>query len=371
MLLTKEDILELAGEPALDDVRDLNLRGQKLDTFESFSLLLPNLLALSLSHNLLSSLKGFCHLIQLQSLNLNFNCLTTLEGIQPCVSLQHLYAANNKISDLTPLACLTSLRTVSMYRNSITSLESTLAVLTDFPSLSDLDLGGNPCSQVPDYKTRIVLELPTLTLLDGDVLTELDREMAAESLVWVPADTQEGDAATAPLPTEEAGMGATELMMYNAGSIDSLTSGNAYHQEVSALAGGGTADVLTVHHSERVISREDLLPPSGSDREEALPHPSDFSAQAQARKHSPQCTSPMQPSPSKTASASPDRPVTASTRFYCPCKAQRPGTASMQYRPGASERPSTSCARVSSNDFLNDHPVSALCMVAVMGSLVY
>lgn len=111
-MLSESDILELSGEASFDDVRDLNLRNQKLSSFESYAPLLPSILALSLSHNQLSTLRGFHHLHLLTSLNVNFNQLNSLEGIQSCKSLEKLFAANNMIRDLSPLACLPMLTTV-------------------------------------------------------------------------------------------------------------------------------------------------------------------------------------------------------------------------------------------------------------------
>lgn len=105
-------ILELSGEISLDDIRDLNLRSQKLSSFESYAPRLQNLLALSLSHNHLSNLKGFHHLSLLTSLNVNFNSLSSLDGLQNCKCMQKLYAANNMIRDLAPLSSLPLLTTV-------------------------------------------------------------------------------------------------------------------------------------------------------------------------------------------------------------------------------------------------------------------
>lgn len=62
-----------------------------------------------------------------------------------------------------------------MYKNAIASLDAAVHTLCTLSCLSDLDLGGSPCSLVPEYKHRLVLELPSLATLDGDSLTDLDR----------------------------------------------------------------------------------------------------------------------------------------------------------------------------------------------------
>ena len=114
MPLSDRDLLELSGEASVEEIRDLNLRNQGLESIEAFSPRLTQLLALSLSHNRLTSMRGFHHLHQLTTLNVNSNSLTSLEGVQGCRSLQRLYAASNMIRDLAPLVALQQLDTVSM-----------------------------------------------------------------------------------------------------------------------------------------------------------------------------------------------------------------------------------------------------------------
>ena len=111
-ILSDALILELSGEECFDDIRDLNLRSQKLSSFGSYAPRLQNISALSLSHNQLSNLQGFHHLALLTSLNVNFKSLTSLDGLQSCKCLQKLYAANNMLRDLAPLSSLPLLTTV-------------------------------------------------------------------------------------------------------------------------------------------------------------------------------------------------------------------------------------------------------------------
>lgn len=160
--LTDAELLELSGEEALDDVRDLNLRSKGLSSLQPWVERVPQLTALSLSHNKLTSLQALSCLRLLTTLNVNFNQLASLEGVQHCTCLNHLFAANNMVRDLTPLATLTDLRTLSMYRNAIASLDAALNVLSALPLLHDVELGGNPCALVPEYKARMVLDLPTV-----------------------------------------------------------------------------------------------------------------------------------------------------------------------------------------------------------------
>lgn len=56
-LLSDADLLELAGENSLAEVKELTLRNQRLTDFSPYCAKLPNLEALSLSHNQVTSLQ--------------------------------------------------------------------------------------------------------------------------------------------------------------------------------------------------------------------------------------------------------------------------------------------------------------------------
>lgn len=127
--ITDDELLDLAGESSLEQVKELTLRNKKLASFEPYAPKLPSLEALSLSHNQIITLRGFQHLVCLTTLNLNFNALSTLAGIESCPTLTQLYLANNKIRDLQPLRALTGLQTLNLFKNSICSLDHCIEVI--------------------------------------------------------------------------------------------------------------------------------------------------------------------------------------------------------------------------------------------------
>mmetsp|Transcript_54423 Transcript_54423/g.172929 ORF Transcript_54423/g.172929 Transcript_54423/m.172929 type:complete len:116 (+) Transcript_54423:227-574(+) len=98
--LSAGELVELAGEDRLEDIRDLTLRGTGLTTIAEHAPSLISLEVLSLSHNRLGSLEGFQHFKGLQHLNLNFNALESLRGLEGCTSLTHCFLANNRIRNL-------------------------------------------------------------------------------------------------------------------------------------------------------------------------------------------------------------------------------------------------------------------------------
>ena len=154
--------------------------------------------------------------------------VNVVQGIQSLIGLEQLYMSTNRIADLSPLdgcrqlRCVDSLckavahvskaavacRTLAMHRNALEDLDACLATLGSFPQLSgecatlllqlalslgwscsahaacvvaDLDLSGNPIWFRPECKHRCVAELPALRRYDDEEVTDLDRELAAES----------------------------------------------------------------------------------------------------------------------------------------------------------------------------------------------
>ena len=73
----------------------------------------------------------------------------------PCPS----YLSNNKVRDLSPLATCAALETLILFGNSVSSLTTCLEVLGGLPRLRELELGGNPCALVPNYKQEVVAHL--------------------------------------------------------------------------------------------------------------------------------------------------------------------------------------------------------------------
>eukprot|EP00798_Chlamydomonas_sp_ICE-L_P030020 gene30020-17914_t len=181
VLIKDEELLELAGEDSLHAIKELNLRSRGITSFMPYSKRLPRLEALSLSHNKLTSLSDFQTLTRLVTLNFNCNSVTSLEGLQACASLQRLYASSNSIRDLMPIAELPLIASVCMFGNAIASLDDTVCLLSALPKLQQLELAGNPCASVSDYKLRLVSDLLSLEELDGDRLTDEDFRLANRS----------------------------------------------------------------------------------------------------------------------------------------------------------------------------------------------
>ena len=175
------ELLELSGEDSLSSVREIVLRGRGMTDGSLDPVLSPlvSLEVLSLSNNSLTSLSSLPRLGALHTLNVNFNRLSSLEPLAACTGLTKLFAASNRIASLAPLSALTGLRALSLYRNRVGSLDAAVEVLGGLGLLEELDLGANPCALDAAYKHWLVTAVPSLTTLDGDTLTDVERDMAS------------------------------------------------------------------------------------------------------------------------------------------------------------------------------------------------
>jgi hypothetical protein len=212
---TAASLLELTGEDRLEDIRELVLREHGLRDRSLAPLLGPlaQLEVLSLSNNCLRALSGWPPLSNLTTLNVNFNRLASLDPLTGCACLERLYAASNRVASVAALARLERLQTVSLFRNRLGSLDACIDVLAALPALDELDLGANPCATGPSYRHALVSSLPSVRTLDGEALSELDRELAAQYLDTLAHDAHEAATLFADVddPNERASRASTGL----------------------------------------------------------------------------------------------------------------------------------------------------------------
>jgi hypothetical protein len=176
--ISEDDVLECSGEDHLARVAQVIIRDAKFTGIrKSCAERLINLKILSLSHNCISDLLSFSPLVNLVELNLNFNRLTSLEGLA-CPRLKKLFLSSNRLQSTKGMAQFGALSTLSLYRNEISDLEATISDLKGLTMLCELDLAGNPCMGSPGYKHHLLRGLKIINLLDGDEVTDIDRDLA-------------------------------------------------------------------------------------------------------------------------------------------------------------------------------------------------
>ncbi|KAJ8563741.1 hypothetical protein ON010_g7605 [Phytophthora cinnamomi] len=113
-----------------------------------------------------------------RSLTLTTDVVMNRAGVYDLLALKEVKWI---IVDISPLRKLQKINTLSVYGNRITDLDSALHVCRGLPKLRSLDLGGNPCSRdVEGYKFRVVRVLSRLKTLDGDHITQLDKDLTEE-----------------------------------------------------------------------------------------------------------------------------------------------------------------------------------------------
>lgn len=163
---------------SLSEVSQLVLRKRGLRTIGLDCGELVRLRVLSLSHNALACIGPLSELPSLVELNVNHNCIEDLQPVFNCEGLEVLLAANNRIVSLNGLD-LQQLRRISLFSNSLDDWDSVLFTLSGLQRLREVDLAGNPCVG-PSERFGLVRAIPNLTVIDGDRLMPVDRQLAEE-----------------------------------------------------------------------------------------------------------------------------------------------------------------------------------------------
>eukprot|EP00406_Dinophysis_acuminata_P072483 CAMPEP_0179243266 /NCGR_PEP_ID=MMETSP0797-20121207/17448_1 /TAXON_ID=47934 /ORGANISM="Dinophysis acuminata, Strain DAEP01" /LENGTH=320 /DNA_ID=CAMNT_0020950735 /DNA_START=73 /DNA_END=1035 /DNA_ORIENTATION=+ len=167
---------------ALGRLRFLRLAGNQIASAEGFGCS-PPLEELDLQGNQLTGLRGLGPLGCLRSLDLSGNQLATLEGLD-AESLTVLNISKNQLATLEHMSGVPMCEDLDAGENELAapaeadSLPSeVLRLSTDTPKLKVLTLAGNP---VGDMRAEIICCLPNLRELNGEAVTDEDRQEAKE-----------------------------------------------------------------------------------------------------------------------------------------------------------------------------------------------
>lgn len=173
-------------EPFWEHIKQIELRGKKLQTLHMLSKFCSQLEELDVSdnnigqldgapgtirnlriaRNCLSDLSSWGHLSNLQYVDISNNGLTSLQGFKNLVHLRSLRADNNKIQCLRGITSLDGLISLRLRCNVVQYIDFAGSLLQ---RLTDLDLKGNCVREI-----RNVQELRSLTSLnleDNDIQT--------------------------------------------------------------------------------------------------------------------------------------------------------------------------------------------------------
>ncbi|XP_066466750.1 centriolin isoform X2 [Tiliqua scincoides] len=183
--ITELLIKKLSKQENLARVTSLNLSlakdgGKKFKYIENLEKC-EKLEILSLGNNLIEKIEKLDKLLKLCELNLSYNKISKIEGIEHLHNLQKLNLAGNEIEHIPAWMGkkLRFLRTLNLRRNKISSLHE-VSKLKSLKDLISLSLAENPVANLPHYRLYTIFHLRSLEDLDGQPVTNCDREEALE-----------------------------------------------------------------------------------------------------------------------------------------------------------------------------------------------
>uniref|UniRef100_A0A670KLP4 Centriolin n=1 Tax=Podarcis muralis TaxID=64176 RepID=A0A670KLP4_PODMU len=183
--ITETLIKKLSKQENLARVTTLNLSlakdgGKKFKYLENLEKC-GKLEVLNLSNNLIEKIEKLDKLLKLRDLNLSFNKICKIEGIEHLQNLQKLNLAGNEIEHIPAWVGkkLRSLRILNLRKNKISSLHE-ITKLKSLKDLTSLFLADNPIVNLPHYRLYTIFHLRSLEDLEGQPVTNHDREEALE-----------------------------------------------------------------------------------------------------------------------------------------------------------------------------------------------
>ncbi|KAM5145706.1 centriolin [Mantella aurantiaca] len=185
--ITENLIQKLSKRENLSFVTTLNLSlskdgGKKFKYIENLEKC-EKLEVLNLSSNLLEKIEKLEKQSRLRELNLSHNRISKIEGLEHMYNLQKLNLAGNEIEHIPVWfgKKMKSLTTLNLKQNKIFSLQD-VSRLKTLKDLTSLFLADNPVANLPHYRLYIIFHLRSLNVLDGQPITNQERQEAHERL---------------------------------------------------------------------------------------------------------------------------------------------------------------------------------------------
>jgi hypothetical protein len=134
----------------------------------------------------LSDLKGekvsenFKRFPNLEVIWFNGNRLSRIENLEENFRIKEVYVQDNMLVSLSGIRSFKFLRVLLASNNQIRNLDKQLAFLSRFAFLNKLDLFDNPVAEEPDYRLRLVYNIPQVEILDRHTVKVQERIKADE-----------------------------------------------------------------------------------------------------------------------------------------------------------------------------------------------
>ncbi|KAK9310253.1 hypothetical protein QLX08_000282 [Tetragonisca angustula] len=140
---------------------------------------MPNLIELKLSNNIIEKIENLDVLVNLKELDLSFNRIKTMENLNHLTNLEILLLFNNEISEIENIDDLNNLTIFSIGNNIVTDSKHVL-YLRKFKKLRSLNISGNPCTKEDGYLDYVFAFIPQLTYYEYKMITNEQRKNARE-----------------------------------------------------------------------------------------------------------------------------------------------------------------------------------------------
>lgn len=125
-----------------------------------------------LSNRNITKLVNFEYFENLEALWLNQNMIKEIKNLDNNFRIKHLVLSNNLIYNLEgSLAKMKFLKILLLDNNKLRNLDLQLNILKNFKFLENLNLFGNPLSEEPEYRNRVINNIIILKILDRHIIT--------------------------------------------------------------------------------------------------------------------------------------------------------------------------------------------------------
>ncbi|XP_076635500.1 dynein regulatory complex subunit 3 isoform X2 [Colletes latitarsis] len=173
-----------AGKLFLEDGIDLNeTKGIRIEFLNILKIdhlwVMPNLIKLKLSNNIIETIENLDTLVHLRELDLSFNRIKIMENLNNLIKLEILLLYNNEISKVEGIDSLCNLTIFSIGNNAIEEWDHVL-YLRKFNKLRSLNMEGNPCTKENGYLDYVFAFIPQLTYYQYKIITNEERKTAIE-----------------------------------------------------------------------------------------------------------------------------------------------------------------------------------------------
>ncbi|XP_071869979.1 dynein regulatory complex subunit 3 isoform X4 [Bombus fervidus] len=162
----------------LDEIKEIRIEFLNILKLD-YLWVMPNLMTLKLSNNIIEKIENLNVLVNLKELDLSFNRIKIMENLNNLTKLEILLLFNNEIREIENIDELCHLTIFSIGNNIITDTKHVL-YLRKFKKLRSLNMSGNPCTKEDGYLHYVFAFLPQLIYYEYKMITNEQRKDATE-----------------------------------------------------------------------------------------------------------------------------------------------------------------------------------------------